>query len=31
VFQDNGECWSWRNQDVRADNNVTMGRKVHDR
>ncbi len=28
VFQDNGECWSWRNQDVRADTNITMGRKA---
>ena len=27
VFQDEGgECWSWRNQDIRAQNNVTMGR-----
>ena len=28
VFHDNGECWSWRNQDVRAQANVTMGRKI---
>jgi hypothetical protein len=20
------ECWSWRNQDIRAESNVTMGR-----
>lgn len=26
-FLDNGECWSYRNPDVRALNNVTMGRK----
>jgi hypothetical protein len=26
VFQLNGECWCWRNQDIRADNNVTFGR-----
>jgi hypothetical protein len=27
VFQDeNGECWSWRNQDIRAQNNFTIGR-----
>jgi len=28
VFQANGECWSWRNQDIRAQANVTMGRKL---
>lgn len=26
VLQDNGECWSWRNKDIRAQNNITMGR-----
>ena len=26
VFQDNGECWSWRNQDIRAERNITYGR-----
>lgn len=26
VFQDSGECWSWRNQDVRAQPNLTFGR-----
>jgi hypothetical protein len=27
VFQnDTGECWSWRNQDIRAQNNITMSR-----
>ena len=25
-FQDNGECWSWRNQDIRAEKNTTFGR-----
>lgn len=25
-FQDNGEVWSWRNQDIRAVKNITMGR-----
>ena len=28
VFQQNGECWSWRNQDVRADENITFGRNL---
>jgi hypothetical protein len=28
VFQENGECWSYRNQDIRADENVTFGRKL---
>jgi hypothetical protein len=28
VFQDTGECWSWRNQDIRAQANITMGRKL---
>ena len=27
VFQDNNECWSWRNQDIRADENLTFGRR----
>ena len=27
VFQADGECWSWRNQDIRAQTNVTFGRK----
>lgn len=26
-FQDNtGECWTWRNRDIRACKNVTVGR-----
>ena len=29
VFQDDtGECWTWRNSDVRLQANVTMGRPV---
>lgn len=29
--QDTGECWTWKNRDIRADNNLTIGRKVkHD-
>jgi hypothetical protein len=27
VFQDTGECWTWRNQDIRAESNITFGRK----
>jgi hypothetical protein len=25
-FQDNGQCWTWRNQDIRAEQNITFGR-----
>lgn len=25
-FQDDGEIWCWRNQDVRAQTNITYGR-----
>lgn len=29
VFLDQtGECWSFRNQDIRINNNITFGRKV---
>ena len=28
VFQDTGECGSWRNQEIRAQANITMGRKI---
>jgi hypothetical protein len=28
VFQSNGECWSWRNQDIRAQSNITIGRTM---
>jgi len=27
VFQQNGEVWCWRNGDIRADENITYGRK----
>lgn len=27
-FQSNGECWTWRNQDIRAETNITFGRKT---
>jgi hypothetical protein len=26
VFQDDGECWSWKNQDIRAQRNITYDR-----
>ena len=26
VFQEDGECWSWKNQDIRAERNITYGR-----
>jgi len=25
-FQDNGECWSWQNKEIRAQKNITFGR-----
>ena len=25
-FQMDGECWTWKNNDIRADSNVTYGR-----
>ena len=25
-FEADGECWTWRNQDIRAQTNVTFGR-----
>lgn len=29
VFQDaTGECWTWRNSDVRGQENITMGRPI---
>jgi hypothetical protein len=28
-FESNGECWTWRNQDIRAEKNVTYGRPLH--
>jgi hypothetical protein len=27
VFQDDSQCWTWRNQDIRAETNTTFGRK----
>jgi hypothetical protein len=27
ILQDDGECWSWQNKDVRAQTNITMGRQ----
>ena len=27
-FQEDGEIWTYRNQDVRADTNITFGRKA---
>lgn len=27
VFQEDGEIWCWRNQDIRAETNITFGRK----
>jgi hypothetical protein len=29
-FDTNGECWSWCNQDIRAQTNLTFGRKPND-
>jgi hypothetical protein len=26
VFQEDGECWCWRNQDIKAEKNITFGR-----
>ena len=28
VFQANGECWCWGNKEVRAQNNITIGRNI---
>lgn len=25
-FEADGECWCWRNQDIRAEKNITYGR-----
>ena len=27
-FQEDGECWTWRNQDIRGTTNITFGRKT---
>jgi hypothetical protein len=26
-FEDNKECWTWRNQDIKAQTNITFGRQ----
>ena len=26
VFQENGECWCWLNQEIKAEKNITFGR-----
>ena len=26
-FEQDGTCWSWRNQEISAENNITFGRK----
>lgn len=26
VFQNNGECWTWQNSQIRAEKNITLGR-----
>ena len=29
VFQnDTGECWAWVNKEIRAQNNITIGRDI---
>jgi len=28
VFDDDGQCWSWSNKNIRAQNNVTIGRDI---
>ena len=25
-FQQDGECWTWSNKEIRADTNITLGR-----
>jgi hypothetical protein len=27
-FEENGQCWTWRNQEIRADRNITFGRNT---
>lgn len=29
-FEADGTCWSWRNQDIRSQANLTFGRQRHD-
>jgi hypothetical protein len=26
VFDDDGQCWSWSNKNIRAQSNITIGR-----
>jgi hypothetical protein len=26
--QESGECWTWRNSDIRADDNLSIGRYI---
>ena len=28
TFLENGECWSYRNQEIRAERNITFGRDL---
>lgn len=30
VFQSDGECWCWSNRDIRAEPNITVGRRPID-
>ena len=25
-FDENSQCWAWKNQDIKADSNLTFGR-----
>lgn len=27
-FEEDGQCWTWRNQEIRADRNITFGRNT---
>lgn len=29
-FQKDGQCWSWRNSEIKAQENITIGRKNND-
>jgi len=28
VFDDDGQCWAWGNKEIRAQNNITIGRNI---
>lgn len=30
-FEESGECWTWNNRDIRADENITFGRTLSKR